>query len=172
MWAVLAIANTATGCALMANVERTAIAPSPQPTAPPAMPANPSEFREMEQTVHQMVNQYRQSQNLPPLTLDERISEQARQHSEAMASGEVGFSHQGFDSRLEAIAQTIPYRGAAENVAYNIGYPNPAKQAVRGWIESPGHQKNMVGNYDLSGVGIAQNPKGEYYYTQIFIKRR
>lgn len=172
MWAVLAIANTATGCALMANLERTASDPSPQPTPPPAMPANPSEFSEMEQTVHQLVNQYRQSQNLPPLTLDERISDQARQHSAAMASGEVSFSHDRFEQRLEAIAQTIPFRAAAENLAYNIGYPNPAKQAVRGWIESPGHQKNMVGNYDLTGVGIAQNPQGEYYYTQIFIKSR
>lgn len=171
-WAVLAIANTATGCTLMANLEQPAIAPKPQPTAPQAMPANPSEFSNMEKKVHQMVNQYRQGQNLPPLTLDERISAQARKHSSAMASGEVPFSHDRFDGRIKAIAQTLSYNAAAENVAYNVGYSEPVKQAVTGWIDSPGHQKNMVGNYDLTGIGIAQNAKGEYYYTQIFIKRR
>jgi uncharacterized protein YkwD len=30
----------------------------------------------------------------------------------------------------------------------------------------------MVGAYDLTGIGIAKNAKGEYYYSQIFIKRR
>jgi uncharacterized protein YkwD len=131
-----------------------------------------SEFAALEESVHQQVNQYRQSRGLPPLKLDARISEQSRVHSEAMASGEVPFSHNGFEGRVKAIAKDIPYRQAAENVAYNMGYSNPGEQAVEGWINSPGHRKNMEGNYDFTGIGITKNAKGEYYLTQVFIKRR
>ena len=129
-------------------------------------------LKALEQSINAQVNQYRQSRNLPPLTLDSRISEQARAHSQAMANGSVPFSHEGFDQRVKAIARSITYRAAAENVAYNQGYSNPGEQAVQGWIKSPGHQKNMVGDYDLTGIGVAKNAKGEYYFTQIFIKRR
>jgi uncharacterized protein YkwD len=30
----------------------------------------------------------------------------------------------------------------------------------------------MEGNFDLTGIGVSKNAKGEYYLTQIFIKRR
>lgn len=133
--------------------------------------ASPS-FQMLEQSVHAQINQYRKSKGLPPLTLDPRISRQALGHSQAMASGRVPFSHNGFQQRVQAIASLIPYSGAAENVAYNMGYRDPATQAVQGWLKSPGHRKNIEGRYDLTGVGIAQNAKGEMYFTQIFIKSK
>lgn len=123
----------------------------------------------LEQSVHQQVNQYRASLALPPLSLDDRISQQARLHSQQMASGRVTFSHEGFAQRIEAIASTIPYRSAAENVAYNQGHADPVKVAVEGWINSPGHQENMAGNFNLTGIGVVKNSAGEYYFTQIFV---
>jgi uncharacterized protein YkwD len=89
-----------------------------------------------------------------------------------MASGRVPFSHDGFQQRLQAIGRSIPYRSGAENVFYTTGAKDPATQAVQSWLKSSGHRKNIEGNYDLTGIGIAQNAKGEYYFTQIFIKRR
>lgn len=133
--------------------------------------SNP-DLNQIEQEVYQQVNQYRQSQNLPPLQPNATITKQARLHSEAMAEGSVSFSHQGFDNRVKAIAQTISYRSAAENLASNQGYSNPAEAAVQGWIESEGHRRNMIGNYNVTGVGVAQNEAGEYYFTQIFIQSR
>lgn len=142
------------------------------PTSTGTQSSQPAEFAAMEESVHQQVNQYRQSRNLPPLKLDARISEESRIHSQAMASGEVPFSHNGFEGRVKAIAKSISYRKAAENLAYNMGYSKPVEQAVEGWIKSPGHRKNMEGDFDTTGVGITKNAKGEYYFTQIFIKRR
>jgi uncharacterized protein YkwD len=130
-----------------------------------------SPYSTLEQSIHQQINQYRQSHKLPPLILDPRISEQARTHSQAMASGKVPFSHQGFEQRVGAIRRVIPDRAAAENVAFNKGYSNPGQQAVQGWIKSPGHRTNIEGDYSLTGIGIAKNAKGEYYFTQIFIRR-
>ncbi len=124
----------------------------------------------VEKAVHNQVNQYRASKGLPPLTVLARMSEQARIHSQNMASGKVAFGHQGFAGRVTAVA--IPYSSAAENVAYNQGYSDPATQAVQGWIKSTGHRQNMEGNFNLTGIGVATNSKGQYYFTQMFIRSR
>lgn len=126
----------------------------------------------MEQAVLTQINQYRASRKLSPLTLDARMSEQARAHSQAMASGRTPFGHNGFQQRVQTLARVIPYSRAAENVAYNQGYSDPVRQAVQGWLQSTGHRQNIEGSFDLTGIGIAQNAKGEYYFTQIFIRRR
>lgn len=146
------------------------VLPAKEPGATTSI-ASSSPYNTLEQSIHQQINQYRQSRKLPPLILDPRISEQARAHSQAMASGKVPFSHQGFEQRVGAIRRVIPDRASAENVAFNKGYSNPEQQAVQGWIKSPGHRINIEGKYNLTGIGIAKNAKGEYYLTQIFIRR-
>jgi uncharacterized protein YkwD len=124
----------------------------------------------LEQSVHNQVNQYRRAQSLPPLAFDQTIAEQARVHSAAMANSSR-ISHNGFDDRAAAIGQTITYSSVAENVASNQGYENPDNTAVKGWIKSPGHQQNMVGNFDLTGIGVVERG-GSYYFTQIFVHKR
>lgn len=126
---------------------------------------------ELEDAVYEEVNQYRLERGLRPLQLDPRISEQARRHSENIARGEVEFSHEGFRYRARIIDRQIPYRRAAENLAFNQGFANPAERALIGWIDSPGHRRNMEGDFDLTGVGVAQSNNGAYYLTQIFILR-
>lgn len=123
-----------------------------------------------ELAIHHRVNQYRQSQNLPPLVVDPIISAQAKAHSEKMARvGKIG--HEGFNDRVQSVSKEIVYRSAAENVGYNVGYAQPEAIAMEDWINSPGHQKNLVGRYDLTGIGSAKNDRGETYFTQIFIRK-
>ncbi|HLP88477.1 MAG TPA: CAP domain-containing protein [Nostocaceae cyanobacterium] len=124
----------------------------------------------IENSVYQQINQYRVSQNLPPLARNTSIDNQARIHSQNMASGKVPFGHQGFQQRVTAIG--IPYTSAAENVAYNQGYSDPATKAVQSWLQSSGHLANIKGNFNLTGVGVAVNSKGVVYFTQIFLKSR
>ncbi|MCP2729855.1 CAP domain-containing protein [Limnofasciculus baicalensis] len=171
MVAALIFASGLNGCSSSLSINPTL----PTETVPPSnisQNSNPGEFTKLEESVHQEINRYRQSHNLPTLTLDTAISKEARLHSEAMATGKVPFSHQGFETRIKAISQKIPYRSAAENVAYNQGYTNPVQQAVEGWIKSKGHRENMEGDFNMTGIGISKNAKGEYYFTQVFIKRR
>lgn len=139
--------------------------------APQSAPSTPKVvMNSSELAIHNRVNQYRQSQNMPPLTIDPVISAQAKVHSERMAR--VGrITHDGFNDRVESVAKEIVYRSASENVGYNVGYAQPEAIAVEDWISSPGHQKNMVGRYDLTGIGSAVNSKGEHYFTQIFIRK-
>jgi uncharacterized protein YkwD len=124
----------------------------------------------LELATYNLVNKYRQSKNLPILIADPAISAQARAHSQTMARTGI-LSHDGFHERTESVSQTIVYRKAAENVAYNMGYAQPDLIAIQDWIESPGHHINMTGPYDLTGIGVSQNAKGEYYFTQIFIRK-
>ncbi|WP_333257794.1 CAP domain-containing protein [Microcoleus sp. S13_C5] len=129
-----------------------------------------SSITNLEKAVNQQINQYRASKKLPPLSIDPRISQIARIHSENMASGKVRFSHDGFEGRAKAI--TLPYQSVAENVAYNFGFSDPVRNAVEGWIKSEGHRKNIEGQFNVTGIGVAKNAKGEYYLTQLFVRSR
>lgn len=129
-----------------------------------------AELERLENLVHQQINDYRKSKGLPPLTIDNAIRKQCRIHSQNMANKTVRFGHDGFKNRLAEIRKTINnYRGGAENVAYNQGYKDPDVVAVKGWLKSSGHKANIQGKYNLTGIGVAKNAKGEYYFTQIFI---
>jgi uncharacterized protein YkwD len=129
-----------------------------------------SSIADLERDVFQRINQYRQRNGLAALQRNSTINQQARQHSQAMASSRK-LSHDGFASRIRIIGNSISYKAAAENVAFNRGFSNPVAQAVNGWLNSPGHLKNIMGNYNLTGIGVAKNNQGEFYFTQIFIRR-
>jgi uncharacterized protein YkwD len=151
------------GDAVEETTPKTPVKRAPQSTPAPVM-------TKLELDTYNLVNKYRQTHNLPPLMIDPAISVAAKAHSEQMArSGNM--SHDGFNDRVASVSKTIIYRSAAENVAYNMGYGKPDLVAVQDWIESPGHQHNMVGRYDLTGIGVVKNAKGEYYFTQIFIRK-
>ena len=128
------------------------------------------EFYEMEQDILLQINEYRQSQFLSLLRWNETIADYCRTHSLNMAAGAVDFGHDGFNDRVNGIAQTISYEYAAENVASN-NYSDPVTTAVDGWLNSPEHLENIEGDYNLTGIGVAQDEDGVYYFTQIFIRQ-
>jgi uncharacterized protein YkwD len=157
------------GCQVLSNEEFNTLIPQ---HSVPVIAANEVNLDELKQSVFQKVNEYRVSQNISPLKLDPVISQPSEQHSQNMATGKVTFSHAGSEQRFDQISNQIAYQKIAENVGYNSGYSNPAEQVVEGWIKSDGHRKNMLGDYNLTGIGVAKNPEGEYYFTQIFVKSR
>jgi uncharacterized protein YkwD len=126
---------------------------------------------EVEQRLFELINQHRASLGKPRLEWNEVISNECRIHSESMASGEVAVGHDGFGSRVSNIRKVIPLVNAGENIGYISGYTNPAMAIYNEWLTSAGHIKNIEGNYDLTGIGVARNNIGEYYITEIFVKR-
>ena len=156
------------GCEVAGSISAPVSAPIQSPVR--SVPVAAATFAEIEEAVHQKVNQYRQSQGLPTLSLDPQMSDIARSHSEDMASGTVAFGHDGFEERAEALGELAALREVGENVAYNQGYSDPATQAFEGWLDSPGHLENIEGNYNMTGLGIARNSQGEYYFTQLFVR--
>jgi uncharacterized protein YkwD len=115
------------------------------------------------------VNEYRNGLGLPALKMLPVASQLAARHSNDMAQKKVKFGHAGFDKRINAIARSLGQNAVAgaENVAN--GYLD-ARAVVNGWINSPPHRKNMQGNYNLTGIGIAQAKDGTVFFTEIFIR--
>ena len=136
-------------------------------TSAPVVPA-----ATMEREMHQLVSQYRLRRGLPALQYDERIATVAREHSAAMAARARPFGHAGFEQRGVAIARFLPYRGLAENVAYDArGGADLSTLVVEGWIGSAPHRQNLEGTYELTGIGVARDAQGVAYITQIFLRR-
>jgi len=143
--------------------------PRPVPTVPPPVPRGPNAT--IEQQIFDLVNRYRVARGLTPLVPDRHIGEEARRHSIAMAQGMTPIGHRGFNDRIDVLRAFLPIRRSAENVGLNHGYPDPAAQVVRGWLESAGHRVNIEGPYEFTGVGVATNARDEIFFTQIFVGR-
>ena len=146
--------------------------PSPQPlTIRQSFNHPPTEM--IEQEIHKQINNYRQSRGLSPLKEDYRITDESRKYSAKMASGVADFSHNGFDQRADNLEKkALKYFSVGENLALLQGYEDLATEAVQGWIDSPGHHENIIGDYDLTGIGVIKNEEGVYYFTQLFLKRQ
>jgi uncharacterized protein YkwD len=120
--------------------------------------------------------QYRYSYVHQPVSQVERLGGAANAGSCKYRStaaqcryGKRSFGHDGFDNRIADIRKSAGFiRGAAENVAYG---QLTAAQVVDGWLNSPGHKKNIEGDYNLTGIGTVQREDGVIYFTQIFIKK-
>ena len=120
---------------------------------------------DLETQIFQYVNEDRKIHNLSPLSLNEMESSLALKHSQNMASGKVQFGHDGFNSRAKTIQKSLGSVEVGENVASG---QETAREIVDGWLNSPGHKKNIEGNFTLTGIGYARNKKGVIYITQIF----
>jgi uncharacterized protein YkwD len=124
--------------------------------------------KRMDEQILYYTNKFRKSQGKPPLQLVDIISREALDHSQDMAKGRTGFGHEGFEERVDHVGKKIGrVAAAAENVAYgNLD----AEGVVNGWIKSPGHRRNMLGDYNLIGIGAAHGKGNIIFFTQVFIK--
>ena len=116
----------------------------------------------------ELSNKFRSENNLPPLKWDDTMWKIAYKHSENMGL-KVFFSHRGFQDRCKSLP--FKYSKACENIFNCTGIPDRTvpDEAVEGWINSPGHRKNLLS--DTSFCAIATYKTGEtFYLTQIFAK--
>ena len=137
---------------------------------------------ELELKVHAGINAARVNNGGSALTLDNGLASVARAHSDDMSSRNY-FRHdtpEGLDptDRLHRAGLNCRkgYRyGIAENIAIETSLGNleqTAIEAVRGWMNSPGHRQNLLGReYDTTGVGASFGTWRGYkavYLTQVF----
>ncbi len=128
----------------------------------------PQQGDEMEKEILHYINLARSEKGLDGLELNEYESSVAAEHSRNMASGKTPFGHKGMETRIKKIDKKLgPLSGAAENVAFGM---MTAKEVVDGWLNSPGHKKNIEGDFRLTGIGYAKDKDGKLYFTEIFTK--
>ena len=111
-------------------------------------------------------NQFRAQKGLKPVRWNQALANTGFTHSINMGIGKVGWGHDGFRERIQSLP--IKAKSAAENLYMGNMPGDVAKLAVDGWIESPGHLKNLVGNFTDCGVGVYQTRGGYWYFTQLF----
>jgi len=124
---------------------------------------------------------------VPPVTWNEKLYAASLEHSKDMAISNV-FSHTGSGTSSDVTAQALhPGTGSGvdERIEYN-GYRDwqrygeniaagtsmdEAAEAMEGWLESPGHCKNIM-KESFKEVGMAvyffEDSHYKYYWTQDF----
>jgi len=117
----------------------------------------------------ELINAYRKSKNLKPVTLDARLTDAAKNHSRDLAKWDR-ISHYGSDgSNPWDRVKRVGYN--AKLAAENVGTGQATIDEVfKGWQESPGHNKNLL-LPDATNMGIAlvQDPKTEFktFWTMV-----
>lgn len=151
---------------------------------------------ELEKKIHELINRERTSRGLSSLEWNSALSAIARKHSMDMAKRNY-FSHEspegrGFSFRYsqEGYVCSVPVQNrfflGAENIFQNnlydrVVYVNGsarynwnssqkiAESTVEGWMNSPGHRKNILTpHWRSEGIGVAISPDDKVYITENF----
>ena len=163
----------------------------PEPGSKPSI-----NLSNLEKQIHENINRERQKHGLPLLRWNDALSRIARKHSNDMARRNY-FSHRSPDGRdflyryrqagysCAVQVNERMYTGA-ENIFQNNLYDRVvfvdgaahfdwntsrkiAESTVHGWMNSPGHRKNiLMPHWKSEGIGVAVSPDDKVYITQNF----
>ncbi len=112
-------------------------------------------------------NALRTDAKLKKVTSNRKLTAAAQAHAEDMAARHK-MSHTGGDgsSSSERVkARGYRYFRAGENVAAGRF---TAERVMKGWMDSPGHRRNILGGYSEIGVGYAVDESGTGYWCVTF----
>jgi len=136
---------------------------------------NITKEKQAEMEVHRLINLEREKHGLMTLGYDEKLASIAKSHSKDMASSGY-FSHEtpeGLDptdraSKADYVCRyqvgNLIYSGIGENIHMVEGsstalWSSPesiAEMAVSGWMDSPGHRKNILtSTFSNEGIGVS-----------------
>lgn len=144
---------------------------NPSASRVPSLPVQSASTSQMEKQVWQKINTIRQQQGLSELRNNEKLAQVARRYSRQMTEQNF-FSHTSpkGDTMVQRVHSAgIFYFMLGENLFKGTNIPDPANAAVKGWMNSPGHRKNILNSaYRETGIGVWR--KGNtYYFTQLFM---
>jgi len=150
----------------------------------------------LEKRIHKLINKERAKYGLSLLAGNEALSRIARGHSKDMGTRRY-FSHDSpeghdFSFRYRQAGYTCSLRVGntvhmgAENIYQNVRFNSVttvngktyydwnseeqiAETTVRGWMDSPGHRKNILTpHWRSEGIGVFLSPDEKIYITQNF----
>jgi uncharacterized protein YkwD len=160
--------SLATALLLTASLFAVACGDSSSPTGP----GGGVSLDQAEASSMALVNSERGGEGLGQLWFDPVLCEIARRYSEQMRND--GFvshfdaSGAGVDGRLRSAG--VSFTMASENIAVVGDTQDPAREAHRGFMGSPPHRANILGErFTNVGVGVATDGE-KYWVTQIFIR--
>jgi len=114
------------------------------------------------------VNQERAAKGLPALRMHSKLQAAAQRQADDMAANNF-MGHKGSDG--SKMAQRAADAGFSGGVAENVAAGQKDVTAVvDSWMKSPGHRRNLLGNYTVFGAAYAFNRRSKYKHswTQVF----
>ena len=104
------------------------------------------------------VNRLRREYGLSGLSADRTLGVASREHAEYMAR-KGHMSHDRFARRVKKHGIALP---AAENVAEG---QDDVDEMFQAFVRSPKHKKNMLGDFEKLGVGVAWNADNRGFWV-------
>ena len=96
------------------------------------------------------LNQIRVSNKIPPLMISNNCVNAAQSHADDMVKRDY-FSH---SSPRETFGQRMRRFGLKNHFGENISRAPSFERVIRGWMNSPGHKRNILNpRYKSTGVG-------------------
>jgi uncharacterized protein YkwD len=127
----------------------------------------------LERRTLEAVNEIRAEHGLPGLKMSPELARIAREHSLDMARREY-FSHSSPEGRRvedRVASARVRFRRVAENISMSRSSGDAVRAAVDGWMESRSHRSQILRRrYSRTGVGVAMDDDGVFYFTQIFVE--
>lgn len=129
----------------------------------------------LERDVVESVNRLRAERKLSPLRPYPPLANVARGHSREMVR--LGFfdhhSPISGEPAERAASAGVRFDLLAENIQANNDPDDPVAAAVRSWMGSRAHRRNVLdARFTHTGVGVAVAADGTYYFTQLFLVPR
>ncbi len=123
-----------------------------------------------------LANRERREAGKPALDMRYDLVRLARQHARDMADRDF-FSHYNPDGEgpgERAREAGVRFVVFGENLARVRHAQDPARLAVKGWMESPGHRRNLLdesgAGYRYTGVGVVRRADGAVLFSQVFLR--
>lgn len=140
------------------------------------MPATP-DIPIVEQHIIELTNEFRAKHNQSPVKLNTLLTKAARRYAEYLARSK-NFSHEADGRKPAERVELVGYQycQVSENLASALdsrGFSSEvlALQTVEGWINSPGHRKNLLAPL-VKEIGVAvaraRSKYPKYVSVQLF----
>jgi uncharacterized protein YkwD len=128
--------------------------------------------------LYQWTNMDREMSGQAALFVNPLLQSVAQAHADDMASqdrfGDTdtdGHILNGHDLVYRVGAVGYAWSTLGENVAYNLGFADPAAAFMEQWWNSPPHRANILNPaFTETGLGVARGASGRTYAVQVFAR--
>ncbi len=170
--AALLVAFSLSGCGQTQSVASASRRGGERSSSVQGVTVTPSRADTEAYEAFQLVNDERLRRGMLPLArrpdLDAIAMDHARDQFRMNRLSHIGSNGSKLENRM---GNRVNWIRAGENLARNKGFPSPAREAVRGWIESPKHYENMFRpDFCETGMAAIYDPVTDFtYIVQIFM---
>ncbi|MFP5326700.1 MAG: CAP domain-containing protein [Acidimicrobiia bacterium] len=121
-----------------------------------------ADTQKQEQLLLSSLQRSRQTSGLAPLSQHAGLRDVARRHAEEMARTKSLVHSPNLAGRVGAVVPNW------QRVGENVGYGTSMEAVHKNFMASSGHRGNILGRYNIVGIGVSRDETGRYWVVQVF----